>query len=72
MTIRMHRCFPQNISIGVVGKDEEFHILSDEENHLYVSSMERRVPSGGAPAAAAEPGAAAAGDEPAGDDMETH
>lgn len=56
-----------NISIGVVGKDEEFHILSDEENQVYVSSMERRVPGG----AAAEP-AAPADDAPAGDDMETH
>lgn len=64
--------FLQNISIGVVGRNEDFHILSDEENHVYVSSMERRVVAGGAAAAAAAADEPAADDAPAGDDMETH
>lgn len=71
------RIYLQNISIGVVGKGEEFTILSDDENHLYVSAMERRVTSASSAAAASGEPAAAAGtdaDAPAasGDDMETH
>lgn len=34
--------FQQNISIGVVGKNEKFHILNDEENAGYVAAVERR------------------------------
>lgn len=55
----------------MVGRNEEFHILSDEENHVYVSSMERRVVAGAAPAAA-DDDEPSAEDAPAGDDMETH
>lgn len=32
----------QNISIGVVGKNEKFHILNDEENARYVAAVEKR------------------------------
>lgn len=33
----------QNISIAVVGKNEKFHILGDEENSRYVASVEKRT-----------------------------
>lgn len=33
----------QNVSIAVVGKNEKFHILNDEENTIYVSAVETRV-----------------------------
>ncbi|XP_037052448.1 proteasome subunit alpha type-1 [Bradysia coprophila] len=36
-----------NISIGVVGKGENFHILDDKENQAYVDSIEKRKPGGG-------------------------
>lgn len=42
--------FEQNISIAIVGKNEKFHILNDEENARYVSAVEKRTaggPSGG-------------------------
>lgn len=41
------RSFQQNISIAVVGKNEKFHILNDEENSRYVAAVEKR--SGPAP-----------------------
>lgn len=34
--------FQQNISIAVVGKNEKFHILNDEENARYVAAVEKR------------------------------
>ncbi len=39
----------QNISIGVVGKGENFHILDDKENQAYVDAIEKRKPGGGGP-----------------------
>jgi len=36
-----------NISIGVVGKGENFHILDDKENQAYVDAIEKRKPGGG-------------------------
>lgn len=32
----------QNISIAVVGKNEKFHILNDEETAVYVAAVEKR------------------------------
>lgn len=34
----------QNISIAIVGKNEKFHILSDDENSYYVTATEKRPP----------------------------
>lgn len=34
--------FNQNISIGVVGKNEKFHILNDEETARFVGAVEKR------------------------------
>lgn len=34
----------QNISIAVVGKNEKFHILNDDENGYYVAATEQRPP----------------------------
>lgn len=56
--------FLQNISIGVVGKNEPFHILSDEENQVYVSKLDRRAPG----ASSTEPEEPAAPLEPRGGD----
>lgn len=39
--------FIQNISIAVVGKNEKFHILNDDENGYYVSATEKRPPPPG-------------------------
>lgn len=36
--------FGQNISIAVVGKNEKFHILNDEETAFYVAAVEKRPP----------------------------
>lgn len=36
----------QNISIAVVGKNEKFHIVNDEENARYVSAVEKRTAGG--------------------------
>lgn len=33
----------QNISIAVVGKGEQFHILDDKETGEYVSAIEKRT-----------------------------
>lgn len=64
-------CFnSQNISIAVVGKNEKFHILDDEENARYVAAVEKR--SGPPPDGGDEGGSGAVGgNEPASiDDFE--
>lgn len=37
----------QNVSIAVVGKNEKFHILGDDENSYYVAATEKRPPPPG-------------------------
>lgn len=37
----------QNISIAIVGKDQKFRILNDEETSFYVSAVEKRTGPGG-------------------------
>lgn len=39
-------CYPQNISIAIVGKNEKFHILNDDENSRFVSDVEKRTAGG--------------------------
>lgn len=50
----------QNISIALVGKNEPFRILTDEENNEFVSAIERRTAAGSGDAAADAPAGAPA------------
>lgn len=52
----------QNISIAVVGKNEKFHILDDEENARYVAAVEKRS---GPPSDPDDGSGAVGGNEPA-------
>lgn len=52
--------FLQNISIAIVGKDQKFRILNDEENLFYVSAVEKRTGPGGSGGSGAEASAAPA------------
>lgn len=60
--------FEQNISIAIVGKNEKFHILNDEENAHFVAAVETR---GGPPNDPDDGSGAVGSNEPASiDDIE--
>lgn len=59
--------FEQNISIAIVGKNEKFHILTDEENAHFIDAVETR---GGPPTDPDDGSGAVGSNEPASiDDM---
>lgn len=57
----------QNISIAIVGKDQKFRILNDEENKFYVAAVEKRTGPGGGSGGSGDASTASAPAPPADD-----
>lgn len=62
--------FQQNISIALVGKNEKFHILNDEETARFVAAVEKR--SGPPPDNGGGGGAVGSNKPDTIDDFDTH